>query len=245
MAGENISNQLDPWHFLRYGDPERGLGLLREAYTRQRSSSHIMELGVAYLWTENYPSAREHFRKAIQDFPRHASSFYGMAGVSRWCLGESTDAVSDWQAGLNVEYADTAGLGICLPLLLFVASALEPGVFQRRQAEEILQEKVRDERANLWPGTVASFVLGRVGEEDSTGLPFPNKEFDRKHREWVIRFYRHLLELCRGELTVAHFSGLMFAATDTTQPEFSDQNLFLALLWSEEFFIARHLAHSA
>jgi tetratricopeptide (TPR) repeat protein len=124
MTSANVTDGLGPWQLLRYGDAERGLALLREAYMRQRSSSHIMELGVAYLWTGDYASASAHFRSAIEEFPRHASSFYGMSGVSHWCLGESNAAVADWLTGLKAQYSETAGLGIRLPLLLFSASIL-------------------------------------------------------------------------------------------------------------------------
>jgi tetratricopeptide (TPR) repeat protein len=236
-----MTNRLDPWHLLRYGDAEQGLALLRDAYMRQRSSSHIMELGVAYLWKEDYPSAKAHFKNAIQEYPRHATSFYGMAGVAHWCLGESTAAVLDWHDGLKAQYADASGLGIRLPLLLFVASVLEPGTFQRGDAEKILLEKAKDKRAEQWPGTVAKFVLGQATDENSLALTPLIKEFDRKHREWVIRFYRHLLEFRIGDLTSVQFSEVMRAATDTSQPEFFDPNYFLSLMWSEEFFIARHL----
>lgn len=239
MAVTNISKELVPWRFLRNGDAERGLALLREAHALQRSSSRIMELGVAYLWTEDYTSAKAHFMKAIEDFPLHASSFYGMAGVSEWCLGEYTAAVADWRAGLKAQYADTSGLGIRLPLLLFVASVLKPPVFQRRQAEELLREKVRDERASDWPGTAAKFVLGQLGELDSLALTPLTQEFDRKHREWVIRYYRSLLEFDRAELSPGQFAETLRILTDTSQPAVSDQNYFLALMWSEEFFIAR------
>jgi hypothetical protein len=245
MAVANMTNGLNPWHLLRHGDAERGLSLVRDAYMRKRSSSNIMELGVAYLWTEDYSSADAHFRKAIQEFPRHASSFYGMAGVSRWCLGEFTAAVVDWRTGLQAHYADTSGLGIRLPLLLLVASILAPEVIARGVAEEILEDKVTDDRAGHWPGTVAKFVLGRAGPQESLALTSSTQEFDRKHREWVIQFYRHLLEFGRGELTPAQFSRAMRTATDTSRPEFSDQNYFLALMWSEEFFVARQQARSA
>jgi hypothetical protein len=126
MAMTSSSSDLNPWHLLRYGDAEQALALLRRVYARQSTPSHIMELGVAYLWTGDYDSARAHFNDAIRKFPRSMSSFYGMAGVAEWCMGECAAAVGDWRAGLNARFADAAGLGIRLPLLLFTASVLAP-----------------------------------------------------------------------------------------------------------------------
>ena len=204
-----------------------------------------MELGVAYLWTEDYASASAHFESAIKDFPGHATSFYGMAGVSQWCLGQPSAAVADWRVGLTAQYADTSGLGIRLPLLLFVACILEPKAFRRSEAEGILQEKVKDGRARPWRGMLARFALGLADKEDCLALEPLTKDFERQHREWMVRFYQYLLLFGNGDLTPAQFFELMRRATDTSQPEFFDQNYFLSLMWSEEFFIARRQVQSA
>ena len=167
-----------------------------------------------------------------------------MSGVSHWCLGESNAAVADWLTGLKAQYSDTAGLEIRLPLLLFSASILRPESFQRREAEGILQEKVQDERASHWPERIAKFVLDQVGDESVLALTPLTRDFDRKHRQWVVEFYRHLLEFGRGDLTPAQFSGVMHRATAVSEPECCDQDYFLSLMWSEEFFMARHRAYT-
>jgi hypothetical protein len=106
-----------------------------------------------------------------------------------------------------------------------------------------LQEKVQDERASHWPGRIAKFVLDQVGDESVLALTPLTRDFDRKHRQWVVEFYRHLLEFGRGDLTPAQFSGVMHRATAVSEPEFCDQDYFLSLMWSEEFFMARHRAY--
>ena len=42
------------WPLLRFGRDDRALLSLRDAYEREPNPSHIMELGVAYLWASDY-----------------------------------------------------------------------------------------------------------------------------------------------------------------------------------------------
>jgi hypothetical protein len=231
---------LDPWQLLRHGNAERGLALVREACEREQTPSHIMELGIAYLWTGDYYSAHIHLSNAIQMFPLSMSGFYGVDGIAKWCMGECSAAVDDWRTGMNAQYTDAAGLGVRLPLLLFVASILYPEVFPRKKAEQILAQKTEDARADHWPGTLAKFVLGLESAEGATEPRSVMKESDKKHREWLIRFYGHLLHFGTGNLTSTQLAELMRTATDALQQPFSDQDTFLSLMWSGEFFIARH-----
>jgi hypothetical protein len=65
-----------------------------------------------------------------------------MAGTAKWRANEHGAAIEDWHAGLRAhQYADAGGLGVKIPLLLFVASILDPPVFPRKQAEEVLRKK--------------------------------------------------------------------------------------------------------
>jgi tetratricopeptide (TPR) repeat protein len=243
---ETTSNAHGPnhWHLLRHGDKISGLVLIQEVYKRAATPSHIMELGVAYLWTEDYSLAAAHFNNAIRQFPRSMSSFYGMAGAAQWCIGEYPAAVDFWREGLNTEYVDAAGLGASLPLLLFVASILVPDVFPRTRAEGILVEKAKDQRAARWPGTLLRFVLDPNSPQDTLALVSTSKEFEKKHRDWVIRFYRHILKFDEGSLTPMQLKEVMQSLADTSQPSCSDDDYFLSLMWNEEFFIARHIAQS-
>jgi tetratricopeptide (TPR) repeat protein len=242
MVPANAVNNPNPWNLLRYGDAEAGLAVIREACARQSTASHIMELGIAYLWTGDYQSAFTHFNEAIHQYPRSMSGFYGMAGAAQWCMGQYSGAVDGWNRGLKAEYADAAGLGIQLPLLLFLASRLDPEVFPKKKAEGMLVEKAKDLRAGHWPGSLARFVLGQSSSEDALDSIPEGGSFGKKLGLWWIQFYGHLLELDAGILTSVEFAQLMKGLTDTSQPLFSDQDDFLSVLWSEEFFIARHIA---
>jgi hypothetical protein len=245
MIKSDTVSTLNPWRLLRYGDPKQGLAFLLDVWKWNSTPSHIMELGVAYLWTGDFEAASKHFDETIRKFPGSISSFYGMAGVAKWCLGDFSAAVGAWTAGLNVRYADAGGRGVQIPLLLLVASVLEPVFFQREKAEEILLRKIEDVRADSWPGSLLRFVLGQESAESATGAVPPTKLFAQKHHEWLIEFYREILGFRRGDLTITQFREALNAATDTSQPEFADEDYFLSLMWSEEFFIARHAAQSA
>jgi hypothetical protein len=167
-----------------------------------------------------------------------------MAGAAQWCMDQPAPAVDTWQAGLNAEYTDAAGLGVRLPLLLFAASILKSEVSLRKEAEATLREKATDLRAGYWPGVLTRFVLGRVSAEEALGSISLSETLGREHVLWWLRFYGHLLELDSGILTKAEFAALMRILTDTSQPSFSDLDYFLTVLWTEEFFIARHSARS-
>lgn len=236
----------NPWHLLRYGDRDRAIALIREAYMREPTPSYIMELGIAYLWIRDYRSAAEHFTNAIGRFPQSMSSFYGMAGVAQWCLQEDGTAVDTWQTGLRAEYADAAGLGVKIPLLLLVASILKPDVFARKKAEVILRKKSNDPRASRWPGALTRLVLGEMSPQE---LPSPiahvgNERVARQHKEWLVQFYQCILEFGSGAITSSQLAVSMRTATDTTAPQFSDDNYFVDAIWNEEFFIARQRGES-
>jgi tetratricopeptide (TPR) repeat protein len=238
-GGCELAEAKSPWDHIRYGNAERGLELLRENYARKASASHIMELGVAYLWVGDYERAGEHFRHAIQTHPRTLASFHGMAGVAGWCRNKPDEAVTYWRAGLNAQFADSAG-GLHIPLLLWVASVLVPSILRKKEAEEILKQRVRDAEVDRWPGPLAQFVLGRVDEESLRGLSRGKTEINTQRRRWLSGFYRGLVDVERGNLGALELKELLQQVSDSSQPEWSNEQQFLSLPWSEEFFIARH-----
>ena len=89
------------------------------------------------------------------------------------------------------------------------------------------------------------FVLGRESSRAVLASVSVGKEFDNQHRDWLVRFYEHLLRYGSGDLTSTQLGGLMRTLTDTSTPQFSNQDYFLSLMWSEEFFIAREKSKSA
>jgi len=233
-------NRTDPWHCLRTGNTAKGLKEFERNYEREPEASEIMELGVAYLWVRQYEKAWEHFRKSIKDYPQSMSSFYGMAGTARWCLGDVIEAVRQWREGLKSDYADTLGLGIHLPLLLLVGSILRPGSFEKQSALKFLEEKARDDRVSDWPGQIALWALGEIDARELRNQCGGHDEVETYDRQWLASFYDGVLSYRVGK--EGEFKDTMRRLTDTSGPRWADDDFFLARMWSEEFFLARHEA---
>jgi hypothetical protein len=233
----------DSWNVMRSGATEQALRQMRTNYANESGTSEAMELGVAYLWLKEYAAAWEHFSNFNRQFPHHADCTYGMAGTAKWCLNEPEAAIHEWCDGLEVEFADWAG-GMKVPLLLFFASVVKPRVYTRKEAETVLTKRVRDPRAQMWPGPLAEFVLDRIDENCLRELAY-----DEKHQEetmlnrWSADFFTGVKERSRGN--VDRFRQSMERVGMTSWKEFDNQErIFLGKLWSEEFFLARHEAQS-
>ena len=248
---------VSPWPLLRGGrdEQEQGLRLVQQAYTGDPFfGSAIMTLGVALLWLGRYAEAWEHFHSVIATAPRVSDSYYGMAGVAKWCLGRPDEAVSEWRAGLKAEYAGASGLNVGSPLLLFFAAVREPNVFDRKLAERLLLETTKDRRIKNWPAPIVRLVLDQISEAEfdnacrgiEPGITDKNP-FVRHSPEqtsdclWLAEFYRSVLALERGALS--EFQDSMRKISDTSQPEWQDErNVFTVRIWHEEFFLARYEA---
>ena len=230
----------NPWMLLRTGRIKQGLQHFEAAYKSEPSSSTIMELGVAYLWVEQHESAWKHFSKSIAQYPHSISSFYGMAGVAKWCLGEAEEAVRQWTAGLEADFADANGLGVQLPLLLFTASMLAPSVVQRTDVEEMLERRVSTPRDHDWPAPIARWLIGHITESQLLDQSIGSDDAETRDQQLAIDFYRAVLRYPMR--SSGEFKLRMKELVDTTRPEWLDPDFFLARMWSEEFFLARHEA---
>lgn len=229
------------WDLLRIDKIPEGIRKMRDAYLREGSTSEAMELGVAYLWVENFQAAWEHFRDFSDKYPFHNSGIYGMAGVAKWCLNEPEHAVHWWREGLHCNYADSAGAGFRTPLLLYFASVAKPEVFPRDEAEALLADKAEDYRIKTWAGPLVSFALGRTDEKQLRDAIMASRAREIPGNQWQSEFYIGVSELARGE----RFE-YMNAMSNVSNVSWSDydnnMNEFLSKLWHEEFFLARHEA---
>ena len=179
----------DHWSLLRTGNIDTGLEALKQTHGKQETPSHIMELGVAYLWAKRYEAAWEHFSANVQRYRESISDFYGMAGTAKWCLGEFDEAVQQWDAGLKAKFVDTNGLGVHLLLLLYFSAVLRPEVIQKDRIAGLLHEKVRDSRIQAWPGPIARSVLQQIDEGQLGRLCQDEDERETNDRLWLAKFY--------------------------------------------------------
>jgi hypothetical protein len=225
------------WTFLRTQNVEEGLRIMQQAFPTKLSPSQIMELGVAYMWAERYPAAKNHFQRAIKQCHGTVSSFYGMAGAAMWCLGEFDEAVETWRLGLIAEFADTAGLGVHLPLLLWFASRVKRTSFEETEAIRLIRGKCDDSRIEVWPGPIARFIVREIDERELRNHSRCDSQSETQDRNWLCDFY--IAILLEENMGSAAFQNALLKISDTTGPEWSDQDVFLSRMWSEEFFLAR------
>lgn len=235
---------INPWPLLRgeKGQREEGIRLAQQAYSKQPDSPpHIMQMGIALLWLEKYGEAWTHFRSKIESNPSMSGDGdYGMSGVAKWCVGKPEEAVLEWRAGSKAKYARASGLGIRMPLLLFFVSILEPNLFGRKLAEKLLREKTGDTRIKNWPAPIAKFVLDQIGESEFQAVCRARNPQESSNRQWLADFYRSLMKYEPSNHSA--FKEAMHKVSDTSQPEWQEQNIFLTRIWSEEFFLARYEA---
>jgi hypothetical protein len=216
----------------------RGLDLAQKAYLERQNGSRTMQLGIAYLWLRKYDAAFEHFNKAIHIRLIAGDVFFGMAGVAKWCLGKPNDAVSLWSDGLSVRYARSNGLAIRMPLLLFYASVVRPGIYKTESAQNLLEEKLLDRRINVWPGPIAKRILGRIDRDELRIQVRAEQDGIICNRLWLAEFYELLIQFQKIEGQTRRDS--LRDWCDISKPEWSNEKVFLNRVWCEEYFLARH-----
>jgi hypothetical protein len=228
-----------PWDILRQGNKQEAFDLFCKRGDRDQPS-HIMELGVAYLWAQEYQAAWEHFDAANRRQPKYMDIFYGMAGAAKWCLCEMEAAVAQWRIGVRCRYADGAG-GMGSPLLLFFASVVEPRLFERTEAEKLISKRADNpSRVRNWPGPVGQFVLGRINAGVLLAKMAESKSKDASDL-LLVEFYIGVLARARGDMQ--DFERQMQKAAATSDDDFDVNNRqYLAKLWCPAFFLARYEA---
>jgi hypothetical protein len=196
----------DLWSLLRGTKTEqaRGLMQIRKLHDREPTGSTIMELGVAYLWLEMYQAAWLHFRNAIETSRISGDVFYGMAGVAKWCLREPEVAVSEWSAGLKAKYTRD-GHGIRMPLLLFFASVVQPGILQKSAVERFLTAKAKAWRIKTWPGPIVQWALSQITENDIRKHCEAAGQAETRECFWLAEFYKAVISRsCDENFTFAN-----------------------------------------
>ncbi len=230
------------WLALRRGDIEQGLTLMQESFEGNPTPSTLMTLGLGYLWAKKYEAARDHFQQWMNRYGVTADAYFALMGAAYWCLDDDIAASGSWKLGLDAQYIDMAG-GMHSPLLLWVASVLRPDDALRRDAAQILRKKVEDPKVRHWPGPLAQFVLNQIDEDTADERLRPRLSQQTPPRyKWQIAFYRHVLALERGDLGAHDLVGTMRNLVDTSAPEWLEEEDFMQLVRSPEFYIARHEA---
>jgi lipoprotein NlpI len=226
------------WEIMRQGETEHALTLMRENFAQESGTSEAMELGVGYLWLKDYEAAWEHFNMFNQRYPRHADCTYAMAGAAKWCLNKTKEALKEWEIGDTCDYADAGQFEI--PMLLLFASVVQPSVFDKSKAEELLIERTEQAGFTDWPVPIAEFIVGAIDELELRGRCFDERFQDETaFHHWQADFYLGVQKLNQDD--ESGFRELMRKVGNVTWEDFDqDQDLFLSKMWSPEFFLARH-----
>jgi hypothetical protein len=239
----------DWWNVMRRGDVKTALAQMTESFDNawKRESimplcaSEALELGAGYLWLKDFESAQQHFDAFNERFPKFAHNPYDMAGVASWCLGKRQEAVTRWDEGLDVEFADS-GYGIKPVLLLFFASVIDPNLHSMLVVKDLLRDRLRDPRTSRWPGPLAEFVLGRIDSASvrRSGVDSMHEDSTLLH-VWQTDFWSAVIERSRGNESAYHSA--MEKCGNLSWDDFDQcRDLFIHKLWSPEFYLARYEA---
>lgn len=223
------------WDLLRNGRIDSAIAQMRRAVQKDQDSSSIMDLGIAYLWTRKYEDALKHFEWACDEYPHSVDSFYEMQGTASWCLGDPRNAVEAWRDGLECEFSDPGG-PITLPLLIYSASILQPRVCTQANAIKDLERRVI--RSNAWPWPIVEFVAGKINERELMSAGKKDGGLEAQCNCNRAEFYVGIWDFEQGDVKAcaAHMQNI----ADISRPEWSSETFFFGVIWSAEFFIARH-----
>lgn len=237
------------WALIRNGSTQQGLDLMREVVMRDPSASHVMRLGLAYLWLGRYSAASEQFQIAIQNTARPSTELYGMAGVAKWCLGDHEAALREWNNGyVALDVNDQTR--VRLPLLAFAAAILRMDFHNKRHDALILLETLERLGTVDWRAPLIRVVLGLKEETPPAPVSAEARELEVSLRKWSMQFYEAIRnfdlrlpsQLDRPDLRAEELKKSMRRLADSSQPEWAETSAFISLIRHEEYFIARHVA---
>lgn len=229
--------QIDPWQLLRNGESSTSLDLLEAQHRADSDHSSTMELGVAYLWAHQYEKAYEHFHAANEASPLEMDSFYQMSGIAKWCLNDYDSAFSEWQDGTNCSFTDPGGT-LSIPLLVFAAATIRPRNYSATSAKKTLSEKAANTNSEMWPRPLADFALQRINEFQLCQLCQGADEAETDYHRTLSDFYVGIKKF--GERDMTGYRSKMLSVADTSLSKWSDEQCFFSIIWSGEYFIARH-----
>jgi hypothetical protein len=125
--------------------------------------------------------------------------------------------------------------------LLFVAAVLDSKVIERSEAESLLAKKAKDRRVKNWPGPLAQYLLGQIGEPELLGKCLGCREVITFQMNWHAGFYLGIAAKARGDQS--EFTTHMVQTATIKDDELNPLSpLFLSRLWFCESHLARFLA---
>jgi len=228
-----------PWELLRRSDFDGGLQILCEQYElRPTAAGERKRLGIGYLWAEKYDAALAHFTIGTK-LQRNCEIDFAYAGAAEWHLGNPASAIRFWRSGLKAQYA--VGCRVCsmTARLLVVASAFEPYLVSKNEAERLLLEATERIEPSRWSGLLGRFILGQI---DVSEVKQWTENRDREVKEalnWVVDFYSIARNLNHSEIDVEGFRRYILSMVERACSESTDIKTLIHILSRPEFFLAR------
>jgi tetratricopeptide (TPR) repeat protein len=159
---------LSEWDLVKQGQYELAYLRLTERIAKEpeREGYHTNR-GLCLLNMGRLEEALADFQIVVKLRSESASESaraYIDVGVTLWWLGEPLEATAMWRNAIEAKYTDEAG-GIEAPALLFFAASRLADQELEKEAEMLLRKKWKPQLAQLWPGPIAGFLLGKMDEE--------------------------------------------------------------------------------
>jgi tetratricopeptide (TPR) repeat protein len=193
------------WGHVESGDYQQAVLSFTSRLRRDKSTANYCNRGIAYLGLSEYDEAIADFRAADGAHPSSSDGCLQFVGMAQWRAGRESAAASTWHDLViafeqgKIHYTDAAG-GVESPSLLWFAGVRlgQPRLLRvsRRMLRTLTH--ARNGRIENWPGPVARFLLGRIGEARLRSL-VTDTPILRERELCQAEFYIGVRRLQRGD----------------------------------------------
>jgi lipoprotein NlpI len=186
------------WSFAERGEFAAAYAALsQEINLEPRRALHYMNRGLVLLNLSRPHDAALDFAMYSELDPQ-SSAGYIKLGLARWVQDKKELADEAWRRALHATHTDEAG-GVEAPALLYFSALATNNQSRLDEASGILRTKWRSNMAQLWPGPIVGYLLGKVDEETFLfRQTFSNAEMEVR-RECRAYFWAAVLRLSRGD----------------------------------------------
>jgi tetratricopeptide (TPR) repeat protein len=155
----------DVWELVKSGDYDRAVRAADEEFKQTSSVLALRNKVFALLQLRRYDDAANLCSDIIELRQGENDADFIFLGVSYWLRGRVDPAIASWRAASNTKYTDAAG-GVGLWLLLFFAAIKLNDSSLRQESEARLSAFCKESEIDNWPGPIARYVLGHIGETE-------------------------------------------------------------------------------
>ena len=220
---------------------------IRAAFAGKQSLANALQLGLAYLWLEDYNAAWEHFDDRNRHYDNLNRGRPNSTIFTNWRAlrsGAWTNTPTRLLNGGGDANAATriSRAGSHRPSYFSLPLSWTPPRARATSPKDFSDKRSKSWRYKYWPSPVTDYVLGRIDEDRL------QDECSRKNNErgmlaarWEIGFYGGIVALSQGN--ISRYKKLIREASVTSDDNFDPTSKrYVIDIWKPEFFLARHLA---